>query len=257
MRARGALVARLQEVDRAGDAGVEVVGREAADLVDARAAGGQRRPIVLLADAERGDDADAGDGDDRPALMIGRLGHGLSSPRPLDQRRALVAVEADRRCKHRLPGCRRNPSRLPRRRQDRQCRCGLPMRQARWRRELRFLEMAGERREARGTAGRPLQRLALGLGRGMRARRAGDRQRRFAVRIGRAAISSAIARRSLRRAAAFPEATLSSLGIGGGAARFGMLARFQHQEGGARSGHHAAALRASRSQTGRQAPRCR
>ena len=66
----GALAARRQEVDRAGDAGVQVVDRKAGDRVDAGAAGRQGRPIVGLADAERGDDADAGYRDDRPAEMV-------------------------------------------------------------------------------------------------------------------------------------------------------------------------------------------
>ena len=75
----GALAARLQEIDHSGDTGVEVLGREADDLVDARAAGGKGFPVVLLADAERGDDASAGYGDDRPAEVIGCPCHGAQA----------------------------------------------------------------------------------------------------------------------------------------------------------------------------------
>ena len=45
------------------------VGREAGDGADAGFAGGQFRPVVGLAGAERGDDAHAGDDDDRPCRI--------------------------------------------------------------------------------------------------------------------------------------------------------------------------------------------
>ena len=133
----GAAIARFEEVDGAGDAGIEMVGRKAVDLVDAGAAGGQRRPIVGLADAERRDDADAGDRNDRASEMIGRFDHG-NCRLPLDgrhQRGALVPVEPDRRGEHRFRVCRRIPFRRPRRRQDSRRPPGLPTRQARSRRE--------------------------------------------------------------------------------------------------------------------------
>ena len=60
---RCALAAFGQEIDRAGDAGVQKVCREAGDGMDAGLAGCQRCPIVGFALSKRGDNADAGDGD--------------------------------------------------------------------------------------------------------------------------------------------------------------------------------------------------
>src|SRR5690606_3195741 len=77
----GALVARRQEVDGTADRRVEVVRREARDRVDARTPRGQRSPVILNALSERRDDADAGDGNDRAAEVVGGLGH-RPSPKP-------------------------------------------------------------------------------------------------------------------------------------------------------------------------------
>src|SRR5580692_11237511 len=54
----------------AGDGGAQALGREAGDGANAGLSGGQFRPIVVLADAERADDADAGDGDDGTAGFV-------------------------------------------------------------------------------------------------------------------------------------------------------------------------------------------
>ena len=59
--------ARCEEIDGAADARIQMVGGKAGDGVYAGTTRGQRRPVVGLADAKRGDDADAGDGHDRPA----------------------------------------------------------------------------------------------------------------------------------------------------------------------------------------------
>lgn len=59
-----------EKIDRAGDGGAQALGREALDPVDAGFAGCQRLPIGLLALAERGDDAEAGNGDDPAALGV-------------------------------------------------------------------------------------------------------------------------------------------------------------------------------------------
>ena len=61
-------------IDRAGDGGAQTFGGKARDAPDAGAAAGKLRPIVGLADAERGDDADAGDGDDGTAFLIACCG---------------------------------------------------------------------------------------------------------------------------------------------------------------------------------------
>ena len=54
--------------------GLQAVGGEARDGLDAGLAGGELLPVVGLAGAERGDDAHAGDDDDRAsgAVVIGR-----------------------------------------------------------------------------------------------------------------------------------------------------------------------------------------
>ena len=57
-------------IDRAGDGGAKSVGRKARDGADAGFARGQFFPVVGLAGAERGDDAHAGDGDDRTSLAV-------------------------------------------------------------------------------------------------------------------------------------------------------------------------------------------
>ena len=57
-------------VHRAGDGGAQPFGRKARDAPDAGNAAGKLGPVVGLADAERSDDADAGDGDDRTVLVI-------------------------------------------------------------------------------------------------------------------------------------------------------------------------------------------
>jgi len=62
--------ARIQEIDGAANPRVEMIGREAGDRMDARPPRRQRVPIVLLADAERGDDANAGHGNDRPSEVV-------------------------------------------------------------------------------------------------------------------------------------------------------------------------------------------
>ena len=59
-------------VDGAGDRGAQALGREALDAVDAGLAGRQRRPGVVLALAEGGDHAHAGDGDERAALFVAK-----------------------------------------------------------------------------------------------------------------------------------------------------------------------------------------
>src|SRR5918995_1418879 len=65
-----ALVARAEEIDSAGDAGVHVIDRKPRDHMNAGAPRSKGCPIVLLSDAEGGDDTDAGDRDDRPAQMV-------------------------------------------------------------------------------------------------------------------------------------------------------------------------------------------
>ena len=55
------------EIDRAGDGGAQAVDREARDAPDAGVPAVSFAPVVLLAGAERGHDAHAGDGDDGPA----------------------------------------------------------------------------------------------------------------------------------------------------------------------------------------------
>jgi hypothetical protein len=70
-----ALRAGGEKIHRAGDAGVELIHREAGDRMDAGLAGSQRFPVVLLADAERGHHADAGDGHDGTSKMIRELRH--------------------------------------------------------------------------------------------------------------------------------------------------------------------------------------
>ena len=67
-----------QEIDGAADAGLQALGREAIDAVDTRLAGRQRLPVGLLALAERGDDAEPGDGDERTALGVAMRGHGFN-----------------------------------------------------------------------------------------------------------------------------------------------------------------------------------
>ena len=59
-------------IGRPGDRGAHAVEGKARDAADAGGAGSQFRPIVGLADAERGDNAHAGDGDDRTACLIAR-----------------------------------------------------------------------------------------------------------------------------------------------------------------------------------------
>src|SRR5215213_5963486 len=58
------------EVDGAGNRRPQRLGREAVDGVNARAAGGQRRPVVLPPLPERGDDPEAGHRDERTSLTI-------------------------------------------------------------------------------------------------------------------------------------------------------------------------------------------
>ena len=124
--------------------------------------------------------------------------------------------------------------------------------------KLRFLEVAGERREAAQRRGRSPSSAARSAVVALCAPdapeiasvpRRRDRRPRSAWRW----------RRQNRRARrALPEATLASLGIGRGAALFGMLARFQHEERGARAADRRRRLPSrSRSHSGRQAPRCR
>ncbi|MCY1240725.1 hypothetical protein D9M72_535840 [compost metagenome] len=60
----------IDEIDGAGNARVQAFRREAGDLVDARYAARKRCPVIFDALAERGDDAHAGDGDDRTTEMI-------------------------------------------------------------------------------------------------------------------------------------------------------------------------------------------
>ncbi len=58
------------EVNRAGHGRLQPVDRKACDGADAGFAGRQLRPIVLFAGAERGDNAHAGDDDDRPVEFV-------------------------------------------------------------------------------------------------------------------------------------------------------------------------------------------
>ena len=262
-----------------------MVGRKTADLVDARAAGGQRRPIVGLADAERGDDANAGDGDDRPSEMIGRFDHGIiafcllldrdAARKPvrafhwrgpfrrswssrLHQCSTFVAVETYGGGEHRIRLAGeflfdvRVEGRIAAARPD--CQCGKRDGEG----KLRFLEVAGERREAaNGAAARAVERFALCPGGIVRAGRAGDRQRALAGGIS----GSRSAWRGASEAVAAPGIAgrdLGELGIG----------RWR------RAFRHARAIPArgrrrpirsmtpppsepSRSHSGRQAPRCR
>ena len=55
--------------------GLEVLGREPGDLANAGFAGGELCPIVLLADAQRGDDANAGCHHDRTAFLVAHRRH--------------------------------------------------------------------------------------------------------------------------------------------------------------------------------------
>ena len=81
------------EVDRAGDRGLQPVGRKAADRADAGLPGGQLAPVVGLADAERGQDADAGDGDGRAGRRMPCAV--LLHARRFDQRHAFAAPVPD------------------------------------------------------------------------------------------------------------------------------------------------------------------
>ena len=69
-------VIAIYVVDRARDGGPQPCGRKSRNLSDAGNAAGQFRPIGGLADAKRGNDADAGDGDNRTAELVSRFcGH--------------------------------------------------------------------------------------------------------------------------------------------------------------------------------------
>ena len=67
------------EIDGAGDPGLEAVGRETRDGMNAGLARGEPLPVVGLAGAERGDEAAAGDDDDRPS---GLIAHGCHTNLP-------------------------------------------------------------------------------------------------------------------------------------------------------------------------------
>src|SRR5580700_8407340 len=67
-------------VDGAGDGGAQPFGRETRDGANAGLAGGQFRPIVFFADAERADHADAGDGDDGTAGFVALAHDGPLQP---------------------------------------------------------------------------------------------------------------------------------------------------------------------------------
>src|SRR5580704_15562621 len=67
---RGRHIVFVEVVDGAGDGGAQSFGWETRDGANARLPGRQFRPIVFLADAERADDADAGDGDDGTAGFV-------------------------------------------------------------------------------------------------------------------------------------------------------------------------------------------
>ena len=60
----------VDEIDRAGNAGIQPVDREAGDVMDTRDAAGERGPVVLEALPERRDDAHACHGDDGATEMI-------------------------------------------------------------------------------------------------------------------------------------------------------------------------------------------
>ncbi len=67
------------EIDGTGDPGLEAVGGETGDGVNARLARGEPLPVVGLPRAERGDEAAAGDDDDRPS---GLIAHGCHTNLP-------------------------------------------------------------------------------------------------------------------------------------------------------------------------------
>src|SRR4029079_7501867 len=58
------------EVDGAGDTGLEALGRNPLDLANSRLAGGELAPVVLAARAKRRNDAHAGGDDERPARLV-------------------------------------------------------------------------------------------------------------------------------------------------------------------------------------------
>src|SRR5581483_7882474 len=64
-----------QKVHRARDAGLELLDRKPGDLADAGFSRGELRPVVLLPDAERGDDADPGCHHDGAALLVAHCRH--------------------------------------------------------------------------------------------------------------------------------------------------------------------------------------
>ncbi len=98
-------VSSSHEVDGAGNGGAEMLDRKARDALDAGAARDQRRPVLVEPDAERGDDADAGDRHHRTAAGIPDLrthdtllaGHvtGSTSPMP-SPRHDAPCIDEDR-----------------------------------------------------------------------------------------------------------------------------------------------------------------
>ena len=92
------------EVDRAGDRGPQRIGGEARDVADAGLAGRQVLPVVGLAGAERGDDADAGDGDrlarllasGRHAVLLHRTASTSAMPSPRQWPTPVTTICAER-----------------------------------------------------------------------------------------------------------------------------------------------------------------
>src|SRR6266480_123942 len=72
-------VVLVDVIDGAGDCGAQAVERKTRNAPDTGFAGGQFRPIVGLADAERRDNAHAGDGNHRAASLVAmRASRGLA-----------------------------------------------------------------------------------------------------------------------------------------------------------------------------------
>src|SRR5690606_39012529 len=71
----GAGLGRRHEIDRSGEGGAQMLGRETGDAMDPGLTARQLRPVLFLALAERRNDSGAGDGDDGTTGVIGETGH--------------------------------------------------------------------------------------------------------------------------------------------------------------------------------------
>ncbi len=88
----------IQRVDGARDGGAQALGGKARDPLDAGFARRHRAPGLVLAEPDGGDDAHAGDGDERTALIVAKAAHlpcRIPSRSPGEAHRALAAPMAD------------------------------------------------------------------------------------------------------------------------------------------------------------------